>query len=94
VKHRHHPDAQVELSGRGHAVDLCISDAGAGFDLECVKQKGGLGLVSMTERLRLIGGHFSVSSDPSQGTHIRVHVPLANGSVPGTFVRKHSKANA
>ena len=94
VKHSHTANAQVELSGRGPAVDLCISDAGAGFDLECVKQKGGLGLVSMTERLRLIGGQLSVSSDPSRGTHIRVQVPLANDSVPGTFAPKHSKANA
>jgi signal transduction histidine kinase len=94
VKHSNTSTAEVELLGHEHSVDLCISDSGEGFDLECVKQKAGLGLVSMTERLRLIGGNLSVSSEPSQGTRIRVHVPIPNGSVPGAFEAKHSKTNA
>lgn len=94
VKHSNTSTAQVELSGQAHAVDLCISDSGAGFDLECVKQKGGLGLVSMTERLRLIGGSLSVSSDPSNGTQLRVHVPLSLAATQQISESKHFKANA
>jgi signal transduction histidine kinase len=56
-------------------IELCISDSGRGFDVESAKRAAGLGLISMRERLRLIGGHLSIESEPSRGTRIRVRVP-------------------
>jgi PAS domain S-box-containing protein len=76
VKHSGGTEAEVELSGHGDRIDLCISDSGAGFSLEHVKAETGLGLISMRERLRLVRGHLSVESEPSHGTRIRVRVPL------------------
>ena len=58
------------------AVQLVVSDAGAGFDLEEAKQNRGLGLVSMQERMHLVHGSFSVESKPWQGTKIMAVVPL------------------
>ena len=43
--------------------------------------KMGLGLISMRERVRLVGGTFSVRSRPFEGTRIEVQVPLA---LPGS----------
>ncbi|HTP69078.1 MAG TPA: MASE1 domain-containing protein [Dongiaceae bacterium] len=94
VRHSNTSNAEVELMGHGDSVGLCISDSGTGFDLEGVKQKGGLGLVSMTERLRLIGGDLSIASRPSRGTQLRVRVPLPKGSPDLTSESKHFKANA
>ena len=37
---------------------------------------GGLGLVSMRERARLIGGTLSISSTPGQGTLVTLELPL------------------
>jgi PAS domain S-box-containing protein len=76
VKHSGAAEAAVELSGDGDELSLCISDSGQGFDVESVKGAAGLGLISMRERLRLVGGHLSVISRPSQGTRINVRVPL------------------
>jgi PAS domain S-box-containing protein len=76
VKHSGAAEAKVELSGHGHQIDLCISDQGEGFDAESAARQGGLGLISMRERLWLVGGHLSVESEPSHGTRIRVRVPL------------------
>jgi len=75
VKHSSAAEARVELSGNSDEITLCISDCGTGFNPESARRKGGLGLVSMDERLRLVSGSFSIESDSSQGTRIRARVP-------------------
>ena len=66
----------VELSGIEGAVQLVVSDAGAGFDVEEAKKNRGLGLLSMQERIHLVHGSFSIESKPWQGTKIIAVVPL------------------
>jgi PAS domain S-box-containing protein len=78
MKHAETSAATVELSTDADVIDLCISDSGTGFSFESVKGKGGLGLISMSERLRLIGGHLTVESEPLHGTRIRARVPLSS----------------
>ncbi len=75
VKHSRAAEAEVNISGNADEIELCISDSGQGFDVESVKGAVGLGFVSMRERLRLVGGHLSISSEPSHGTRIRVRIP-------------------
>jgi signal transduction histidine kinase len=75
VKHSGSTEAEVELSGYAGGIDLCVSDSGRGFDLESVKGVAGLGLISMRERLRLVGGHLSIESEPSRGTRICARIP-------------------
>lgn len=74
VKHSGAATAQVELSGHGDQIELCISDSGAGFRPESANAASGLGLTSMQERLRSVGGQLSVESEPSHGTRIRVRI--------------------
>ena len=75
VKHARVSKATVELSGRNGEVELCIADSGAGFDVDSAAAKGGLGLVSMRERLRLVGGRLSIEALQRQGTRISACVP-------------------
>jgi len=75
VKHSGATEAEVELSGNDDELDLCVSDSGQGFNLESLKGVVGLGLISMRERVRLVGGHLSIESNPSHGTRIRVRIP-------------------
>jgi PAS domain S-box-containing protein len=82
VKHSGVAEASVELSGHDDGIVLCISDSGAGFSAETAKARGGLGLVSMRERLRLVGGHLSVESEPSQGTRICIRIPRSSKTGP------------
>jgi len=81
TKHSGAEVARVELTGHGDRIDLGICDPGAGFDVQSASGTGGLGLISMRERLRLVGGHISIESEPSQGTQIRVHIPQSNPRV-------------
>jgi len=94
VKHSGGTEAEVELSGHGDRIDLCISDSGVGFSPEHVKAETGLGLISIRERLRLVGGHLSVESEPSHGTRIRARVPLFTIKSEVTDDGKAHKAGA
>jgi PAS domain S-box-containing protein len=66
----------VEMTGKEDEVQLFVSDAGAGFDVEIAKKNGGLGLLSMQERIHLVCGSFSVESKPWLGTKVIATVPL------------------
>jgi signal transduction histidine kinase len=52
-----------------------ITDDGVGFD-PAKHRSGGLGLVSMRERLSLVGGQITIDSRNGGGTRIDVCVPL------------------
>jgi signal transduction histidine kinase len=55
---------------------LDIEDDGAGFAVEGVPAVNGhLGLMSMSERARNLGGRLDISSQPGQGTAIALDVP-------------------
>jgi signal transduction histidine kinase len=89
VKHSGAPEVNVELSGRHDRIELSVSDSGVGFDPASEKGKEGLGLLSMSERLRLIGGDLTVESEPSHGARIRVRIPL-----PATGAQITNKSEA
>ena len=55
---------------------LTIGDDGCGFDLAQARSRGGLGLISLDERVRLVGGRLRIDTQPQRGTEIRVVVPL------------------
>jgi len=82
VKHSGATSAMVELSSNTKEIELHISDHGQGFDVESAKGVAGLGLISMRERLRLIGGHLSIESEPYRGTRIRVRIPQVGITTP------------
>jgi signal transduction histidine kinase len=77
VKHSKARHARVELSGGPTDVVLRVVDDGAGFDPDSAGDKDGLGLVSMRERLHLVGGAIAIDSRPGAGTRIEVRVPLS-----------------
>jgi len=70
----------VELSGAGNEVRLEVKDAGIGFDVKEVNRIGGLGLVSMRERVRAVDGRFYIESKPGAGTRIIASVPAGTSA--------------
>jgi signal transduction histidine kinase len=73
---RHSGAGRVEVSllTEGDEIRLHVKDRGKGFDP--VQLSDGLGLVSMRERLRLVGGKIKISSAPGLGTEIEAAVPV------------------
>ena len=76
LKHAHANQVHLKLSGSSGGIQLTIRDTGAGFDLEKVSLRHGLGILSMKERVRLVQGEFAVHSQPGRGTEVRIFVPL------------------
>ena len=64
----------VTLTRSGDHVDLAVIDDGRGFDVSAVQSNGGggLGLVTMEERVNVVGGDFSILSEPGRGTTVSV----------------------
>jgi PAS domain S-box-containing protein len=65
----------LKLAGNGSGIALQIVDDGSGFDVLSASRNGSLGLVSMEERVRFVGGELDVSSKLSVGTRISVRIP-------------------
>ena len=76
AKHAGSQVAIVDLASDGSEhIRLTVVDRGNGFSPEDADGKG-LGLVSMRERARLVGGTCSVYTEPGIGTKIDVRVPI------------------
>ena len=74
AKHAGQTHVKVTLESVNSNLRLQIRDSGEGFDMQ--ERVGGLGLVSMAERARLVEGVFSVESVLGIGTTVSVDVPL------------------
>jgi signal transduction histidine kinase len=75
AKHAGRTHVKVFLEGTERDVRLTIRDLGQGFDTDGAEIRG-LGLVSMDERARLIGGSFSIQSTLGEGTSVTVTAPV------------------
>ena len=75
---KHAPGAaiRVELTRQRKDLKLSIIDDGPGFDLARARERGGLGLLSIQERARLVGATFILRTSPRSGTTVSVKVPL------------------
>ena len=76
AKHSKASEVLLELVGEGETAVLRLTDNGVGFDPDLSINQSGLGMVSMRERIRGVGGTFSIRSKPSIGTRIEVVIPV------------------
>lgn len=78
AKHAGKTSVTIALTGSPHQLSLSIRDQGIGFDMPAAQDKGGLGLISMQERARLVHGSFALETLPGRGVAITVQVPLTS----------------
>ena len=77
-----HADARnvlVRLGGNGDEIWVEVTDDGRGFDPETIP---GVGLRSMRERARALGGNLEIESEPAKGTRVRFQVALKRDKEP------------
>jgi PAS domain S-box-containing protein len=79
AKHSGASHIEVDLHGGAREIQLTVRDRGVGFDPREVMKRNGLGLISIRERVGLVGGTFSILSKPHSGTEISVRVPVSVG---------------
>ena len=78
-----HADAHrvaVELTCDNVCLRLNLRDDGCGFDqttpAPVAGKNGGMGLMDIEERVRLVGGTCTIKSAPAAGTQVAVELPL------------------
>jgi len=76
VKHSGSRHLQVLLRGGESEIELTVQDSGVGFEPEAAIKGTGLGLTSMKERLKLVGGQLLIDSKLQSGTAIHARVPF------------------
>jgi len=79
AKHSQVREASVHLTHERDQVHLQIEDSGVGFDPVVVHQ-GGLGLLSMRERVGILKGKLAINASPGHGTRIGVSLPVSSSS--------------
>jgi len=92
VRHASARTAQVRLNYEVGQARLEIQDDGIGFDAAAVAanpDRPAWGLMGMQERVSLMGGQFSITSQRGQGTLIEITVPYA-----GVASEEHVRAIA
>lgn len=79
-KHAQTTDVTVKLSGSPKGIGLSVRDTGKGFDMDGkARERDGLGLVSMQERVRLLGGLLRIHSKLGGGTKVCAWIPRSQG---------------
>ncbi len=80
VKNGHARRIRILVSIGREMLRVKIADDGLGFDVDKVRseaeEKGAWGLVNMEDRASMIGGEFTVTSEPGKGTTVSLAVPL------------------
>lgn len=95
VKYAGVSEAFVTLRRTAHQMHVCVKDQGKGFDVAVIDPSwaaegqplidggnGGFGLFSVRERLRALGGQFTIDSRPGHGTRIDLFLPLEEVDLP------------
>jgi signal transduction histidine kinase len=76
LKHAFATRATVRLFVEADHLLLEIEDDGRGFDVATAEGKGGMGIASMRDRTRQLGGELRIRSDIGAGTKVTVRTPL------------------
>jgi len=87
VKHSGADSVNIDLNFSDRYIVLEIKDNGSGFTPEnCAGPNDGhFGILGMSERAKRVDGRVSIVSRPSQGTVVRVELPIAPASLPKTI---------
>jgi len=84
LKHAHGSRVVVQLSREGQLLRCAITDDGVGGIEEAsgAVRRTGLGLTSIRERMRLVGGTVEIRSPIGRGTAMILRAPLKRALVP------------
>jgi signal transduction histidine kinase len=73
AKHSHGSEVRVSVSSDGRTLVVEVADDGIGG----ASLGPGSGLGGLADRVEALGGRFTVSSPPGQGTRLRAEIPCA-----------------
>lgn len=78
LKHSQADEVKVEIRKLAKEIQITVQDNGKGFDVNETKikdrQKGGFGLIGLTERVRMLSGTHTIQSVKGKGTTISIKI--------------------
>jgi signal transduction histidine kinase len=81
AKHAKVREARIDVTANSTRVRIVVSDDGEGFDPSRLAlyggQDGGFGLISIRERLGIVGGSMDIQTSPGAGTCVTLESPLS-----------------
>jgi PAS domain S-box-containing protein len=79
-KHANPKNVSIEARRESHGISIVIEDNGKGFEpAKALDTRRSLGLLTMEERVKILGGTFTLWSQKKQGTRISFSVPVPEG---------------
>ena len=83
IKHARAKKITITCRREGTDIRVVVEDDGAGFDSAAggglTAKSQGIGLFSIRERLKYLGGSIAIASNPGRGTRVALTAPLAVG---------------
>jgi signal transduction histidine kinase len=76
IKHAQATTLHIQLNGREKELNLIIDDNGVGFDPEATNAQRGMGLQSIRNRVKLLGGTLHIDSVLGRGTTFIIDFPV------------------
>lgn len=82
-KHARATKLSVNVGKKNGHISFLVEDDGQGFDPDHIMSmrpsKKGMGLTTLEERARMLGGSFAIWSKPGKGTRISLAIPMGKG---------------
>lgn len=75
LKHASAQNVELHIIDKEDEIYLLLKDDGKGFEEKSLEYVG-MGLRSMRERAKLLGGNLDIHSEPNGGTAVEAHIPL------------------
>ena len=76
IKHAHANSAIIDVNYSNNIVNLIINDDGIGFDTQAHLKKNSNGLNNIKDRVSLLNGTISISSNINKGTLLEISIPI------------------
>ena len=76
TKHSHASRVEIQITQGPDLLEASLKDNGVGFDQDNQKNRSGLGLSGMKDRIKKVGGRLSIKSSPGLGTTVMFAIPL------------------
>ncbi len=76
LKHSKASEVSFQIFKREKKLILTVEDDGIGFNPNRINSKSGIGLKSVTSRIKALNGIFHLDTNPQKGTVISIEIPL------------------
>ena len=75
IKHADCKHIEVALDKQHNQITLILKDDGKGFNVNAI-QSSGIGLKNIKRRTELVGGTYTLESQPSTGVQLTIKIPI------------------